>query len=57
MLIQWKYFSATWYKGQLTDEELEALENPPTTRKPDSGAPQRRKKPHRPSLRDRAVQE
>lgn len=26
--------SADWYKGQLTDKQLDDLENPPTTQKP-----------------------
>ncbi|XP_044730333.1 protein obstructor-E-like [Chrysoperla carnea] len=42
---------ADWYKGQLTDEELDRLENPPTTARPSGNAPSRRKKPHRPSQR------
>lgn len=25
------YFSADWYKGRLTDKQLDELENPPTT--------------------------
>lgn len=36
------FSSADWYKGQLTDEELAALENPPT-RKPRPATPIRRK--------------
>lgn len=32
-----------WYKGQLTDEELDALENPPPKPKPSSGGQHRRK--------------
>lgn len=33
--IDFFYFSsADWYKGQLTDKQLDDLENPPTTQKP-----------------------
>ncbi|XP_046415455.1 protein obstructor-E [Neodiprion fabricii] len=35
-----------WYKGQLTDEELDALENPPPKPKP-SGGSSRRKRPQK----------
>lgn len=37
------FFSKDWYKGQLTDEELDALENPPPKPKPSSGGQHRRK--------------
>lgn len=40
--------SADWYKGRLTDEELAALENPPTSPKPKVTVSSRRK-PSRPS--------
>ncbi|XP_017770028.1 PREDICTED: uncharacterized protein LOC108557854 [Nicrophorus vespilloides] len=43
-----------WYKGQLTDEQLEALENPPTPRpRPSSGVsrPSRRKPQKKPQAR------
>lgn len=43
-----------WYKGQLTDDQLYALENPPTPRpKPSSGTVSRRK----PSRRNQAPKE
>lgn len=40
------YFSADWYKDQLTDEQLDALENPPKP-KPRPVAPINRRKPSR----------
>ncbi|XP_053601624.1 protein obstructor-E [Plodia interpunctella] len=40
---------ADWYKGQLTDAELDALENPPTARPKVTGSSQpSRRKPQRP---------
>ncbi|XP_025831507.1 protein obstructor-E [Agrilus planipennis] len=42
---------ADWYKGRLTDEELDKLENPPTPRTAD-GTPIRRRKPQRPSSKN-----
>lgn len=42
--------SADWYKGQLTDAELDALENPPTVKpRPSSASQPSRRKPQRPS--------
>lgn len=38
-------YSADWYKGQLTDEELAALENPPTRRPRPTTEIRRKKKP------------
>lgn len=41
--------SADWYKGQLTDAELDALEHPPTVKpKPAGGGQPSRRKPQRP---------
>lgn len=42
------FYSADWYKGQLTDAELDALENPPTPKPKPAGSSSRRK-PNRPS--------
>lgn len=42
-LVKFFFFSKDWYKGQLTDEELDALENPPPKPKPSSGGQHRRK--------------
>lgn len=36
------FFSKDWYKGQLTDKELDALENPKPKPKP-TGGPSRRR--------------
>lgn len=36
------FFSADWYKDQLTDEQLDALENPPKPKRP--AAPINRRK-------------
>lgn len=35
-------YSKDWYKGQLTDEELDALENPPPKPKPTGGSSRRK---------------
>lgn len=39
---------AEWYKGQLTDEELDALENPPVAKPKPAGSTPSRRKPQRP---------
>ncbi|KAL4709777.1 hypothetical protein ACJJTC_001231 [Scirpophaga incertulas] len=39
---------ADWYKGQLTDAELDALENPPTVKPKPLGSQPSRRKPQRP---------
>lgn len=49
-------YSADWYKGQLTDAELDALENPPTAKPKPAGSPSRRK-PNRPSKAKQVVAE
>lgn len=45
-LIKKFIYSQDWYKGQLTDEELDALEHP-TPKPKTTGGPSRRK--HRPT--------
>ncbi|XP_039765895.1 protein obstructor-E-like [Pararge aegeria] len=47
---------AEWYKGQLTDAELDALENPPAPKSKPSGSGSRRK-PNRPSKGKQVVVE
>lgn len=51
-LMVFNFFSADWYKGRLTDEELAALENPPTPKPKPTGAS--RRKPSRPPLKTQA---
>ncbi|KAJ8734241.1 hypothetical protein PYW07_014792 [Mythimna separata] len=46
---------ADWYKGQLTDAELDALENPPTAKPAGSGGS--RRKPNRPLKGSKAVED
>ena len=48
--ISWHFtfvYSKDWYKGTLTDEQLDALENPP--KKPKGTGSNRRKGPKRPA--------
>lgn len=46
------YFSADWYKGRLTDKQLDELENPPTPRPKATKVSRRKQRPRKPVVEE-----